>query len=86
VVDASGQMPDGRTFRDYDEFRDLLAVDPDRLVRALAGKLLTYATGAAPQYGDRAAIEAIVARVRGSGRGFRSVIHAVVESPVFLQQ
>lgn len=85
-VDASGALPDGRAFRDFDEFRTLLAGNPDRFVRTLAGKLLTYATGAAPQYADRAEIDRIVDRVRGEGRGFRSLIHAVVASPVFLQQ
>ena len=86
VVDASGQMPDGRTFGDFEEFRSLLAADPDQLTRTLASKLLTYATGTAPQYADRAEIERIAARLRGEGRGFRSLIHAVVQSPVFLQQ
>ena len=86
VVDASGQMPDGRTFGDFEEFRSLLAADPDQLTRTLASKLLTYATGAAPQYADRAEIERIAARLRGEGRGFRALIHAVVQSPVFLQQ
>ena len=86
VVDSSGQMPDGRTFGDFEEFRALLAADPDQLTRTLASKLLTYATGTAPQYADRAEIERIVARLRGEGRGFRALIHAVVQSPVFLQQ
>jgi len=86
VVDASGELPDGRTFGDFEEFRSLLAADPDQLTRTLASKLLTYATGTAPQYADRAEIERIAARLRGEGRGFRALIHAVVQSPVFLQQ
>jgi hypothetical protein len=85
-VDAGGVMPDGTTFGDFEEFRSLLAADPDRLVRTLASKLLTYATGTAPQYADRAELERIVARMRDEGRGFRALIHAIVQSPAFLHQ
>jgi hypothetical protein len=79
-------MPDGRAFGDFEEFRSILAADPDGLARTLTGKLLTYATGSAPQYADRAEIERIVDRLRGEGRGFRALVHAVVQSPIFLQQ
>ena len=64
----------------------MLAADPDQLTRTLASKLLTYGTGTAPQYADRAEIERIAARLRGEGRGFRALIHAVAQGPVFLQQ
>src|SRR5262249_501265 len=33
VVDAAGAMPDGASFGDFEEFRSVLAADPDRLVR-----------------------------------------------------
>lgn len=82
-VDAGDVLPDGRRFRNIDEYRSLLLSDKDQLARALAEKLLTYATGAAPTTADRPEVAAIVEAVRGSEYGFRSLVHAVVQSGVF---
>ena len=46
-------------------------------------KLLTYATGAAPDSADKAEIEAIVKRDREENFGFRSLVHEVVQSKLF---
>src|SRR5262249_8639976 len=45
TVDAGDVLPDGRQFRDIDQYRELLLSDRDQLARALAIKLLTYAIG-----------------------------------------
>lgn len=82
-VDPSDVLPDGSKFKDIDEFKQLLLKDKDQLARALAGKLLTYATGAAPEETDKAEIEAIVKRSREKNYGFRTLIHAIVQSKVF---
>ena len=58
-VDPSDVMPDGRRFRNIDEFKQLLLKDKDQLARALAEKLLTYATGAASTTADRPEVEAL---------------------------
>src|SRR5581483_4347587 len=47
-VDPADVLPDGRRFADIDELKQLLLADRDQLARALAEKLLTYATGAPP--------------------------------------
>jgi mono/diheme cytochrome c family protein len=85
-VDASDVLPDGRRFRDIDEFRELLLTDRDQLARALAAKLLTHATGVPPTTADRAKIEAIVEAVRAKNYGFRSLVHEVVHSELFLNK
>ena len=82
----AGQLPDGRPFRDFEEFRDLLAADKDQLARRLAGQLLIYATGSPPRYADRAAVEGIVERVRTRDHGFQALLHAIVQSDAFLQR
>ncbi len=82
-VDPSGELADGATFADIDAFKALLLKDPDRLARALAGKLIAYGTGAAPDATDRPAIDAMVARLKGKGYGFRSLVHEVVQSELF---
>ena len=51
-------------FKNIDEFKQLLLKDKDQLARALAEKLLTYATGGHAAKADQPEIEAIVARIR----------------------
>jgi hypothetical protein len=83
AVDAGDVLPDGRPFRNIEQYRELLLSDRDQLTRALATKLLTYAIGTPPTAADRAEVEAIVASVRGKNYGFRSLVHEVVQSGVF---
>lgn len=83
AVDSGDVLPDGRRFRNIDEYKKLLLEDKDQLARNLAEKLLTYGTGAAPSYVDKSQIEAIVSRVRDRNYGFRSLIHEIVQSELF---
>jgi hypothetical protein len=85
-VDASYALPDGREFRDVDEFRKLIGGEPRRLARCVAEKLLVYGTGAAISFADRQAIDDIVQQAAGEEFGFRSIVQAVVTSPVFLSK
>ena len=63
-VDPADVMADGQKFQDIDEFKQLLLKDKDQLARNLTERLVTYATGAAPQPGDQKEIEAIVGSIR----------------------
>ncbi len=83
AVDAGDILPDGRRFQTIEEYKNLLLSDKDQLARALAEKLLTYATGTPPTTADRPQVEAIVESVRGKNFGFRSLVHEVVQSEVF---
>lgn len=82
-VDCTGMLPDGRTFKDVDELRDLLAADPERLARAFAEQLITYATGAEVSFADRAEVDDILQRTKPNGYGLRSILHEVVQSELF---
>jgi mono/diheme cytochrome c family protein len=83
-VDASGQLPNGRTFHGPAELTDLLAEDPKRLAIAFVSHLSRYATGTPNRYADREEIERIVESTRDRSFGVRSLIHAFSESPIFL--
>jgi hypothetical protein len=85
-VDPSDVMADGQKFSGIDEFKQLLLKDKDQLARNLTERLVTYATGAAPQPGDQKEIEAIVASVRGKNYGLRSMVKEVVQSRLFLHK
>jgi hypothetical protein len=82
-VDASGQLADGRAFRDVREFKQLLSSEEEQLARNLVRQLLVYATGAPPRFADRETVEAILAATRSGGYGMRSLVHAIVQSEVF---
>jgi len=66
-VDTADVLPDGRRFKDIDEFKQLLLKDKDQLARALAERLLAYATGGAPTKADRPEVDAVVRAVRVLG-------------------
>lgn len=82
-VEAGGVLADGRSFANLESYRRFLLEDPDQIARNLAEKLLTYATGAEPQFADREVIEEIVARIRPKNYGLRSLIHEIVQSRPF---
>ncbi len=84
-VDASGQTPDGRPFRDIREFKRLLADDADTITAGLTNKLLTYALGRTIGFSDRPTVRQIVTKVRGDNYGLRSLVHEIVQSPTFQQ-
>lgn len=82
-VDAADVLPDGRRFRNIDEYKKLLLQDKDQLARALAEQLLSYATGGTPSQTDRPRIDAIVAEIRSKDYGLRTLVHEIVQSKLF---
>lgn len=86
AVEAAYELPDGRPFQDMDQLKALLLEDKDQLSRCLAEKLMIYATGRGLTFGDRETVKRIVAQNREKDYGFRSLIHEVVQSDVFLNK
>ncbi len=82
-VDAGGELPDGRKFRDVRELKQLLLSDEKQLARNLAKQLAVYATGAPIRFADREPIEQILERAGSSHYGVRSLVHEVVQSELF---
>ena len=82
-VDASGTLPDGRRFSGIAQLQDILADDSDPLLRNLAEQFAIYSTGRDISFCDRDAIDDILAQTRKSGGGIRTLIHALVASPLF---
>lgn len=85
-IDSGYQMADGRRFANLDEFRKLVAAEPRKLAANVAEKMLAYGTGAPISFADREAVEAIADTVGRDNFGLRSILHAVVTSPVFLSK
>jgi hypothetical protein len=82
-VDAAGELPDGRTFSDIREFKQLLLTDEAVIARNLAKQLAIYATGSPVRFSDRPAIERILDRSHATSYGVRTLIHEIIQSELF---
>ena len=85
-VDSSGKFLDGSTYNDFHDYRDFLAKHDDRLARAFAGKLLTFATGRELGFSDRAELDRIVADTTQNKHRLRDVFHRIIQSEIFLNK
>ncbi len=85
-VDPTGQLPDGRPFKDIRDFKRIVREEETMLARNLAKQLVVYGTGAPIRFSDRPEIEKIVQRSAATHYGLRTLIHEVVESPLFLNK
>lgn len=84
-VEPHGTFKDGRSFRDFREFREILLADEELIIRALAQKLLVYASGRPFTPADRPSLEQVVQKSKQSP-GLRNMIHHVVETEMFLRR
>jgi hypothetical protein len=82
-VDATGKLPDGRTFADVRDLKRLLLADERQIARNVASQLIIYSTGAPVRFGDRPRLEAILDQAKSSEYGVHALIEAVVESELF---
>jgi hypothetical protein len=85
-VDASGVTPEGDPFGDILQFKKLLLEDEEVIARNLAEQLVVYATGAPVRFADRGEVAAILEKSRASEFGVRTIIHEIVQSPLFLRK
>ena len=85
-VDSAGQLPDGRTFTNVRDLKRLLLQDEAQIARNVARQLLIFSTGAAERFSDRAAVEQIVQSTKDRHYGVRSLVHALIQSDLFLQK
>lgn len=83
-VDSSGELPDGRTFRDVRDLKRLLLEDEAAIARNLVRQLAIYATGAPVRFSDQEAIEKMLKNTERGGYGVRSLVLELVQSPMFL--
>ena len=85
-VEAGDVMPDGQAYKDIEDFKRLLLAEPDSIARCVAEKLIIYATGNDIGPADKAAVAALVNRVRAKNYGLRTLVHEVVQSELFLNK
>ncbi|MEE2639332.1 MAG: DUF1588 domain-containing protein [Planctomycetota bacterium] len=84
VIDASSQLQDGRQFQNIQELKDLLVSDPRPLARNLLKQFTLYATGTPIRFSEREQIESLLDACHDEGYRVGDLLHALVQSPIFL--
>lgn len=82
-VAAAVVLPDGTAVKDAVELKAWLVRNIDLFSVSFGEKLMTYATGRAPNFAERREIESIVAEQRRMGGGARDLVVALVGSKTF---
>ena len=85
-IDATGRLPNGKTFDGPEGLKQLLLSDKTIFAKCLAEKLLTYALGRGLEDYDQPAVQSIVNSTAASGYRFSALIEAIVSSPPFEQR
>jgi hypothetical protein len=80
LIDASGVMPDGRSFQDSVQFKRLLLEDRDQIARAFIEHLCTYALRRVLTVDDQDDLKAIAAEARKSQYRVKDIVRAVAMS------
>jgi hypothetical protein len=79
-IDPSGELPDGRRFKDVIEFKRLLLEDRDTVARAFIEHLCTYALRRVLTVDDRDDLKAIQAEAKKQDYRLKDMVRAVAQS------
>jgi hypothetical protein len=82
-IDATGQLPDGRSFNGPDELRAILAAEREAFSRAITSKLLTYGLGRGLERPDGRTVRQIASRLPGHDYKFSGLVLEIVNSLPF---
>ncbi|MBX3278439.1 MAG: DUF1592 domain-containing protein [Acidobacteria bacterium] len=82
-IDASGVLPDGRSFRGATELKTILRADRDAFAEGLTEKLLTYGLGRGLERYDRMTVKKIAGNAAARDYRFSSLVLEIVNSLPF---
>jgi hypothetical protein len=85
-IDASGKLPDGRSFGGPAEMKTILKGDRDAFAVALTEKMLTYALGRGLERYDKRTVKAIAGRLAERDYRFSALVDEIVKSLPFLMR
>lgn len=80
LVNPSGTMPDGRSFKDAREFKKLLSADREKIARAFIEHLSTYALRRPLTFDDQDDLNAIQAVAKKHDYRIKDIVQAVALS------
>jgi hypothetical protein len=79
-INAAGEMPDGRAFKDSTEFKQRLLEDRDEIARAFIDHLCTYGLRRALSFDDQEDLNAIQAEAKKTNYRIKDIVRAVAMS------
>ncbi|MCE9532565.1 MAG: DUF1592 domain-containing protein [Planctomycetes bacterium] len=82
-IDASGTLPDGKTFQGPAELKQILKEKKDLFSRCLAEKMLTYAVGRGLEFYDKRTVDKICANLAKGDYKFSVLVGEIVRSDPF---
>jgi hypothetical protein len=82
-INASGTLPDGRSFNGPQGLESILKEQPEAFAECLTRKLLIYALGRGLERDDDPAVKQIVKDMRTSNYRFSSLVLGIVKSEPF---
>jgi hypothetical protein len=82
-IDASGVLPNGKSFVGSAQLKTILAQSKDQFAECLTEKMMIYALGRGLESYDRAAERKIVSNLAANGYRFSSLINGIVDSAPF---
>jgi hypothetical protein len=82
-IDASGELPGGKSFTDLAGLKKILVERKDLFARMLTERLLTYACGRRVEGFDQPVVRRIAAALPGQDYGLRTLLEQVVLSEPF---
>jgi len=82
-IDASGTLPNGKSFSGPAELRILLKADLPDFARCLTEKMLTYSLGRGLEKYDNITVEVIVRKLAASDYRFQTLVQEIVHSLPF---
>lgn len=85
-VDASGQLPDGRTFEGPQALKKLLTQNSEQYSEAVTEKLLTYSLGRGLERYDKRVVKEIAANLPKRNYAFSALVENIVNSLPFQQR
>ena len=80
VINPSGLMPDGRPFKDANDFKRLLLEDRDKIARAFIEHLCTYALRRVLTFDDQDQLRLITEEAKKSQYRVKDIVRAVAMS------
>jgi len=82
-IDASGELPDGRTFADAAGLKKLMVADVDKFAGAFGEKLATYALRRRMTFADRAELKRLAGQAKADDYRLASFVETFVMSDLF---
>lgn len=82
-IDASGALPDGRSFNGPVELKDILLEGKDEFTRTFVSQMLIYALGRGPISSDKCVIDEVVENTKSHEYRFASIVRSIINSYPF---